>query len=63
MTNVTDDIRRIVDVFSCADGGVELVKLRFTLEDLEKRDDAASTELIKIVNTFRKLVDVLTATN
>ena len=60
LSNVNDDIKRIVDVFACADGGVDLCKVRFTLEDLEKRDDHASAELIKIVKTFRKLLDVLT---
>lgn len=60
---ILDDIVRITDVFTGADGGVDFVKLRCALEDLEVRadcGDAAAREVIQIAVRFRRLIDVLT---
>jgi hypothetical protein len=56
---VVKDITPIVDLFSCADGGAALVKLRGLLTDIYPKDDANSAEFKLIVKRFSKLCDLM----
>jgi hypothetical protein len=66
--SVKDDINRILDIFGGADGGVGFARLKFSLEEIERKfhadiDDEAARQLIDIVHKFRRLVDVLSKYN
>lgn len=56
------DFMRIVDVIAATDGGAELCYLKDFIDVMESRaiagNDYAAEELLKIVHTFRKLVDI-----
>lgn len=58
---MSPEMRNILDTFTGADGGVRFVKLKCFVEALEQQasnGDAASKELLQIVNRFSKLIDV-----
>ena len=55
--------KRLVEVFACEDGGVELCYFRLGLEQLEKQSndgDVSAAQLIRIAAQFISLVDGLT---
>lgn len=68
MTNTTADvennIKRLVDVFACSDGGVEFIHVRSAFETIARQadTDADSAVIIKILNDFRTLIDILART-
>lgn len=66
--SVQGDIDRILDIFGGADGGVGFARLKFSLEEIERKfhadiDDEAARQLLDILHKFRRLVDVLSKYN
>ena len=55
-TQLEKDIRRIVDVFSAADGGVSLVAFRRFVANMESENTETSRQIIDVVHRFSRLL-------
>jgi len=59
---IQNSIVRIIDVFACTDGGVELVKVKTAMLNLEKlayEGDDSAQHLVSIILQFERLVNIL----
>ncbi len=59
--NLKKELDYITDCFSGIDGGVVFLKLRFLLEEMDKRakkGDSSAKEILAIVKNFSNLIKV-----
>lgn len=56
---INKHIDNIIDVITCADGGAKFMYFLMNIRYLATREDTDSQSIVKVVERFSKLLDVL----